>query len=341
MKIRELEKNSNLQPLLTIAIPTYNRAAYLELCLKRISEELDSLSADQRKLVKVSVSNNASTDNTAEVIAQYRSMWVGEFEVVHNIENIGGDRNVAQCYASAATPYAWVLGDDDVILPEGLRKVLEVLLLQDVDLLYVNNYWFIDSYLDARCSLKPERHGVSSYINPLTFARRTNVMLTFISALIVRNSTSFDYHADVAVGSNLPQLGWVLPQLRDGDRFAIIEDWVVAAKGANSGGYGLVKVFGENLQKTSSVILKGRPELAKAIENGTIVNFFPGFVMELRSGLSKFQDKNMVEGLKQAFGGNWRYYFFLVPLIKLPLFMAYPYNKMLNVLRRLIGIYLI
>ncbi len=327
------------QPLLTIAIPTYNRAVFLELCLKRISEEIDSLSADQRKLVQVYISNNASTDNTTQVIFQHQLIEARKFEVAHNEENIGGERNVAQCYTSATTPYVWVLGDDDLILPGGLKNVLDVLLEQDVDILYVNNYWFKDDYKNHPRS--KEKHGISIYTNRIDFARRTNVMMTFISALIVRNRASLDYHTDVASGSNLPQLGWVLLLLRDGKRFAIIEDWIVAAKGANSGGYGLIKVFGENLKKISNVILKDKPRLAKVIESGTIVNFFPGFILELRSGSSKFQDKDLADGLKQVFGGNWRYYFFLVPLIKLPLFLAYRYNYMLNILRRIFANYLI
>lgn len=326
-------------PLLTIAIPTYNRAAFLELCLKRISEELVSLSADQRMLVKVYVSNNASTDNTTEVIAQCQLNEAGEFEVVVNPENIGGERNVAQCYTSATTPYVWVLGDDDVILPGGLSKVIDVLLQQDVDVLYVNNYWFKDDYTQK--PRRAENHGVSMFRDSVHFVRRTNVMLTFISGLIVRRGVSLGCYSSVVDGCNLPQMSWVLPLLRDGKCFAIIEDWVIAAKGSNSGGYGLVEVFGSNLQKIAADIFKDKPELVSIIQNGTIVNFFPAFILEFRRGSSKFEDKDMVDGLKRAFGGNWRYYAFLAPLFVLPISLARFYNLLLKVPRRLLRFALI
>lgn len=322
-------------PLLTIAIPTYNRASHLELCLIRLKEELESLTDDQKTLVEVYVSNNASTDNTANIISQYLGKIGGVFNVVHNKENIGGECNVTQCFESNATPYVWILGDDDVILPNGLKKVLDVLLQQTPDLLFLGNYHFLDDYLDTRYAPRKKKVAVSNYSDPFQFVSRTNVMLTFISGLVVRNRETFEYNTDVAKGSNIPQLAWVLPLLRDGVRFSIIEDFIVAAKGANSGGYGLIEVFGENLQKISKNILKEKPKLARVIQNGTIVNFFPNFILEFRKGSDDFTDENMTVGLKDAFGDNWRYYVFLMPLLLLPLPIAQVYNIFLRAIRRL------
>jgi abequosyltransferase len=61
------------QPLLTIAVPTYNRDFFLELCLKRIYDELLCLNEDWRGLVNVYVSDNASTDGTIAILAKYQS----------------------------------------------------------------------------------------------------------------------------------------------------------------------------------------------------------------------------------------------------------------------------
>lgn len=319
-------------PLLTIAIPTYNRASYLDLCLKRISEEIAGLSEDRRCLVKVYVSDNASMDDTPKVIAQYQGMQAGAFKAVCNSQNIGPDSNIAQCYESAITPYVWIMGDDDVLLPGGLGLVLDALLREEIDILYVNNYWFKDSYKEK--PRRKETNGTLSFSCAAEFARRTNVMLTFISGHIVRSGVGLNYRSGLSA-SNLVQLSWVLPLLRDGKNFMIIENWVVAAQGSNSGGYGLVKVFGSNLVRITNEILKNTPAVARTIQNGTIINFFPGFVLELRKGASKFADKDTVVGLKEAFGNNWRYYVFLAPLIRLPLCVASYYNVFLKVLRRL------
>jgi abequosyltransferase len=322
----------SIQPLLTISIPTYSRARFLDLCLKRISEEIASLNVEQRHLINVYVSDNASLDNTTEVISKYQSFYPTAIKLIRNSKNIGADSNIAQCYELATTPYVWVFGDDDVILPGRLGMVLDALLTKKMDILYVNNYWFKDNYTER--PIPNQKHGISEYETPLEFVRRTNVMLTFISALIVRTGIGLQFRNDL-MGSNLVQLSWILPLLRDGNCFALIEDAVVAAKGSNSGGYGLVKVFGNNLVKITNDILEDKPAMARAIQNGTIVNFFPGFVLELRKGNSKFADEDMVAGLETAYGDNWRYYVFLLPLVLLPLPLARIYNVLLKVFRRL------
>jgi len=322
------------QPLLTIAIPTFNRAKYLDLCLKRIGEEIAGLSEDRQCMVKIYISDNASQDDTSEVIARYQVRHHGAFEAVRNDMNFGPDFNISQCYESATTPYVWIIGDDDVLLPSGLGTVLEALVGEDIDILYVNNYWFKESYMEK--PIRQGKHGTLAFSDPLKFTRRTNVMLTFISGLIVRSGVGSKYRSEL-MASNLVQLSWVLPLLREGKCFAIIKDWVVAAKGANSGGYSLAKVFGGNLIKSTETILKDRPELARVIQNGTIVNFFPGFIIQFRKGNKNFEDQDMAVGLKNAFGTNWRYYVFLAPVLKMPLWLSGNYYYFVVLLRRVSG----
>jgi len=318
--------------MLTIAIPTYNRAKYLNLCLVRISEEIDSLSKAECSLIQVCVVDNASTDDTPIVVSHHQEKFGNKLDVIRNDCNMGMDFNFTRCYEQAKTPYVWLLGDDDIITPGGLKKVLEVLVGSEIDILYVNNYWFQDSYKDK--PKKNERHGTLKFRSSLDFARYTNVMLTFLSGLIVRSGVGMGHRSGFS-NSNLVQLSWVLPLLSDGSNFMAIKDWVIAAKGSNSSGYGLVQVFGFNLVKITNDILSTEPVIARAIQNGAIVNFFSGFIMEFRNGMSLFSDRDMAIGLKLAFGNNWRYYVFLAPLIKLPLFVANYYLIFLKVIRRL------
>ena len=53
--------------LLSIAIPTYNRAHYLDLCLSQICKQLPGNEQD----IELIVSDNASPDNTEEVVKKY------------------------------------------------------------------------------------------------------------------------------------------------------------------------------------------------------------------------------------------------------------------------------
>lgn len=323
--------------LLTIAIPTFNRAEYLDLCLMRISEELDSLSADWQKLVTVYVSNNASTDNTDKVISRYEFKNLRAFKVVNNADNIGADRNIVQCYTSATTPYVWILGDDDVILPGKLRVILNILKKEDIDILYVNGYGYSNSYLS-----EPKRGrgktGVSEYSSALDFVRRTHIMLTFISALIVRSSIRIEIFRSLVEGSNLSQLSWVFTLVRDGRKFVIVEDRVYAGKIANSGGYGAIEIFGNNLSSIADNFFMERPRLAEAIKNGAIVTWFPAYIINSRSGESYgFLKENIGIDLQRLFGENWRYHFFLRPLIFLPIVCARLYFLFIRLVRKTLG----
>lgn len=334
--MKVIDSMSDKQPLLTIAIPTCNRAAFLALCLKRISEELDSLNADQRKLVKVYVSNNASTDHTDQVVSQYRLMKAEGFEVVCNRENIGADRNITQCYTSATTPYVWVLGDDDLILPGRLQIVLDILTKREIDILYVNGYGYSDSYLDEPKRGRGKR-GVVEYSSALDFVKRTHVMLTFITALIVRSGVNLASVSQMVEGSNLTQLSWVLQLIRDGKKFAIINNRIYAAKIGNSGGYGAINVFGNNLINITNSIFQLQPELAQAIQNGVIVTWFPTYIMNLQRGEAGYLKEDVAIAMRRVFKGNWRYHLFIVPLISLPLTLARIYFVFVRLTRKLLG----
>jgi len=337
--LKEHQSDNCVQPILTIAIPTYNRANYLDLCLSRFKEELNKLSVNERKLVKFYVSNNASTDNTDEVISRYLLIGAAEFEVINNSSNIGGESNVLQCYVSATTPYVWVFGDDDVILPNTLQNVLNILITKNVDILYLNHYWFKGDY--TKNSTPRENLKVRIYTDALAFARRVNVMLTFISGQVVRSGVGDESLSTIVSQSNLPQLSWVLPLLRDGKYFIVLENDSLAAKGGNSGGYELVNVFGNNLKMITENILNDKPRVARAIQNGAILNFFPGLVISFRNGASKFSDKDMAIGLQRAFGDNWRYYVFIAPLIYMPLYFSRFYYYFVRLLAKLIGSFVI
>ncbi|MBI5555463.1 MAG: glycosyltransferase family 2 protein [Elusimicrobia bacterium] len=103
--------------LLTIVIPTYNRAVYLEKQLGRLRKQNDDR-------IEVLVSDNGSTDQTAGVVARFQKD-MGNLFYSKNTENIGFDRNILKLYVLARSAYIWFLSDDDAILEGAVRNVLE------------------------------------------------------------------------------------------------------------------------------------------------------------------------------------------------------------------------
>lgn len=102
-----------MSKLLTISIPTYNRAEMLDAQLTRLSAELEGFEDD----CDIVVSDNCSTDGTADVIAKWHRRFKGRltFTTNRHTHNIGGMPNIAYCIQQATGTFVWSLGDDDPI----------------------------------------------------------------------------------------------------------------------------------------------------------------------------------------------------------------------------------
>ena len=98
-----------LTKLLTIAIPTYNRASYLAPLLEELGAQWAGLEAE----IDIFVSNNCSSDETPRILDAFAARHPSAI-VVTNASNLGADGNIAACFAKSDSKYVWVLGDDDL-----------------------------------------------------------------------------------------------------------------------------------------------------------------------------------------------------------------------------------
>lgn len=128
-----------MDKIITIAIPTFNRASALE-------QNLNYIFDCTREDYSVLVSDNASTDSTYEVCHQFLQNKP-EFKYVRNQNNLGYDLNVLNCLNHVNTPYVWFLSDDDFINDEILQKVINYILVEQPDCMLIN----ADVYRDGEC----------------------------------------------------------------------------------------------------------------------------------------------------------------------------------------------
>ena len=110
-------------PLLSIAIPTYNRCNYLLEVLPQILKQCDEIDSQADK-IEVLVSDNASTDNTQERIKELHHPRIKYYR---NTANIGGDANFIECVKRANGKYVWLFGDDEIIVDKSLRKIFKAI----------------------------------------------------------------------------------------------------------------------------------------------------------------------------------------------------------------------
>jgi glycosyltransferase involved in cell wall biosynthesis len=103
---------SDADPLVTIAIPTLNRASWLKECV------FSALSQTYRN-IEVIVSDNASTDETQEVL---KAILDPRLHVVRQKSNVGLLPNWNACLAEARGEYFVIVSDDDRIAPQLLER---------------------------------------------------------------------------------------------------------------------------------------------------------------------------------------------------------------------------
>jgi glycosyltransferase involved in cell wall biosynthesis len=125
-----------MNKLLTIAIPTYNRAEYLDKQLGWLAEAIKGYESD----CEILVSDNCSTDHTQSIISKWQNILKNTtFKSNKNSENIGLMRNIMYCLNAATTQYVWAIGDDDPIQERAVAYVIsKIKNINDLSLLFLN-----------------------------------------------------------------------------------------------------------------------------------------------------------------------------------------------------------
>lgn len=110
----------HINPILSICIPTFNRASSLLMCLDSIFKENNSQS------IEVIISDNASSDNTQEIMLAYQKEYPSIIYRKNN-RNLGFDKNILLAIEDATGKFVMLLGDDDGILPGALEPIIHQL----------------------------------------------------------------------------------------------------------------------------------------------------------------------------------------------------------------------
>lgn len=111
--------------MLSILIPTYNRAQYLARNLQGLCACISEHGLQDE--VSIVVSNNASPDDTIDTVQKVKEHWREvRLELVTLPENIGSVRNVLSLLHGATTPYILFLGDDDYLRERYLLRIVDL-----------------------------------------------------------------------------------------------------------------------------------------------------------------------------------------------------------------------
>lgn len=109
------------RPKLSVCISTYNRAEWLATSLRNWSR----MCPQPLQGVELLVCDNASTDHTPEIVKPYLERR--DFTYHRNQKNVGMLGNLQETAHQAQGEYVWILGDDDLLLPGAIERILHAL----------------------------------------------------------------------------------------------------------------------------------------------------------------------------------------------------------------------
>lgn len=300
------------QPLLTIAIPTWNRAAYLEQNLRQLQSELRTV---QDGLVEVLVSDNCSSDDTSAVVEHAITAGL-PIRYVRNSDNLGWALNFVQCFELAQGTYVVLFGDDDLFVDGALPMLLERLARQDYGVVCLRPYGFDDDF-------RREHPGSSGQEHESLDANRFLVSIsryfTLTSACVVNKSLLAGVDSRQFITTDIATFHLMLRAALAAKRNLFINRYLVASKRQNSFSYEYAKVFvGDLWRIIDAQVQHGlSPWAVRAIERDKMLSYYPFYLFDLR--LSQRGDLQLTrEQFASRFNGRWLFTYWLEPIIRLP-----------------------
>lgn len=129
-----------LQPLISICIPTFNRARFISECLESIASQF--FDAEVRSSINVFILDNQSEDNTELVVRHYTD----KYSNIHYIKD-SQKRKISPGIIKAATyadgEYIWIFSDDDIFLSGSLKMIIENLTSEKPEVVFCNMHGFV------------------------------------------------------------------------------------------------------------------------------------------------------------------------------------------------------
>ncbi|MDC0490904.1 glycosyltransferase [Paracoccaceae bacterium] len=203
---------------LSICIPTYNRANYLEHTLKNIFDNVPSY-------VEVVIYDGASTDHTEELLYDWALKYPNLSYLIADT-NGGVDEDLRRVVLLAKAEYCWLMSSDDFIAPEGIKVLLEAITKYSPNVLL-----FDRKNCNKKMQLKSEEkwlqidseESVFNFVvkddlyRYLKDVRNLGGIFSYISSIVVKKS---DWLQDAGntnlIGSNYNHVGCIFRTLMGG-----------------------------------------------------------------------------------------------------------------------------
>ena len=205
--------------MLTICIPTYNRA---EKIRERLLELLPQIGNEVEVLI-IDNGSNVFVENAISDLIENRK----NIKVIRNKFNIGMSANIARCIEVCETKWLWLLGDDDAVLPGALNDILNDTTHAGDDVCYIK----YSSYCGA--NKKDEVLNIDHLLtHPQSgFDFTSNMFLISSSVICTEKITALDKVMDTA-NSMIPHVVLMFQLLIAGGKISLSTKELVKKTGS-------------------------------------------------------------------------------------------------------------
>jgi glycosyltransferase involved in cell wall biosynthesis len=322
--------------LLSILIPTYNRAEYLSLNLKHLSLQL---LPEHKNLIEVIISNNASIDKTKDILDSYKNNPF--FTILEQKQNIGAERNFLSLIESSHGQFLWIFGDDEAPLDGAINKVITLLRKNsDVGLIHIKSPKGHESLGKFDFHLKHSSPQLSDFNDPNQFLASVNYFISFITSHIFNRSyISSAINPNDFVGTNLVQETFYLQAALNSPHNIIVSDYLFSPMTNHTGGYKLFETFASHQQKIFSFFSKLglKYSTVKQINKKMLRTAFPYWLIFLQRRPDQFQTEFIFKELFKNFKFYINFWIFCVPILVFPHRWRPGLAKFVTTVRRLIS----
>ncbi len=312
--------------LLSLCIPTYQRAELLEECLSAVARQwAQDLTPLQRCRVEVIVSDNASADDTAGVVDRLHATYpLLPLTYTRQEANLGPDANKHLVMHAGTGMYLYVLADDDILLPGALLKLLSLIEQNPSGGAFCLNLCAFAksvSEIGPPVFTVPEDTMIADPSEALEFL---STWITFLSVMAIRRDvlTAKDYSP--WIGSYLGHANVFLDALLKSGPLWITKEPLLAVRTDNTGGYSFFEVFvtqfssllryAEQAGYTGAAVRRVRAQhLRRFVFSGIVTSRLRG-----DAGRSKHSRREGVRSLLSVYGPDPFVLGVLIPLMLTP-----------------------
>lgn len=199
-------------PKVSVVIVSYNQKPFIAKAIEgAVSQKYENL--------EVVVSDDGSTDGTADVIAEWQSRYPGRIIALLNKSNAGVTRNFNRALQACTGDFITFLGGDDVMLPGKIEAQVRWFMKDVRRALCGHQIEFIDKHGTVSINTLPSK--LESGVGPENFIRHGAQLPG--QSIMVRSSCVPKHGFDVAIQIASDLLFWI-EVLSLGGEYGYVDD---------------------------------------------------------------------------------------------------------------------